>query len=87
MLERHPSPLMLDAHSVAVRLSDERDAALAEKRTSLTCGRRQFGSPMMALQAKKSLGPCRHALTQMVVAGSMVVNPPVQIRIEVASAT
>lgn len=36
---------------------------------------------MMALSAKKSLGPVRHALSQMVVAGTMVINPPVQVRI------
>jgi hypothetical protein len=36
---------------------------------------------MMAMMAKKNLGPVRHVLSQMVVAGVMIVSPPVQVRV------
>lgn len=39
-------------------------------------GVRNFGWPLMALRTQTSLGPCRHVLSQMVVAGTMTVFPP-----------
>lgn len=81
MLERHPSLVMLHAHDEAKKLAERIDPRLAAQRFSTAYGHRQFSYPMLALQAKKKLGPCRHALSQMVVAGTMVVQPPVQVRI------
>lgn len=42
----------------------------------LLYGDRQFGWPLAALRAQQELGPVRHALSQMVVAGVMTVFPP-----------
>ena len=69
------------SHDEATLLAKNHDGALEQQSKSFCHGRRQFGRPMMALTAKKSLGPVRHVLSQMVVSGSMVVNPPVQVRI------
>ncbi len=65
----------------AVLLGDARDLRLASGSASFCHGRRHFGRPMMALATKKSLGPVRHALSQMVVAGTVLVQQPVQVRI------
>ena len=43
-------------------------------------GYRSFGRPLMALTALKP-GPVRHIITQMVVAGAMVVTPPLKVRV------
>lgn len=68
-------------YDAATRLANVGEVRLARNADSYCCGKRHFGRPMMALSAKKSLGPVRHALSQMVVAGTMVINPPVQVRI------
>lgn len=44
--------------------------------SSVLVGKREFGWPLLALQVQTSIGPCRHALAQMVVAGTMTVFPP-----------
>ena len=43
-------------------------------------GYRSFGRPLMALTALKP-GPVRHVISQMVVAGAMVVTPPLKVRV------
>ncbi len=45
-------------------------------RDNILFGERGLKWPMMALRTQMELGPCRHALAQMVVAGEMVVFPP-----------
>jgi hypothetical protein len=65
----------------AILLATQKDDILEKRAQSFCHGRRQFGRPMMALTAKRSLGPVRHVLSQMVVSGTMTVNPPVQVRI------
>jgi hypothetical protein len=45
-------------------------------RDNILYGERGLKWPMMALRTQMELGPCRHALAQMVVAGDMVVFPP-----------
>lgn len=35
---------------------------------------------MIAITTKRGLGPVRHALAQRIVAGTMVVHPPVPVR-------
>ena len=74
-------PLTRRNHDVAVRLSEGRADLFLSRAASVCRGRRQFGRPMMALNADKRLGPVRHALAQMVVAGTMVVEPPIQVRV------
>jgi hypothetical protein len=74
-------PITRKSHDDAVLLASNNEKQFAENAKSYCHGRRQFGRPMLALTAKKSLGPVRHILSQMVVAGSMKVNPPVQVRI------
>lgn len=54
--------------------------ALAEDQISRLMGYRSYGHPMMALTATKP-GPVRHIITQMVVAGAMMVTPPLQVRV------
>lgn len=68
-------------HERAVLLGKHRTQDLADKADSFCVGVRQFGRPMMALHAKRELGPVRHALSQMVVAGTMVTQPPMTIRV------
>jgi hypothetical protein len=75
------SPVSRKSHDEATLLASKNLHKFASQATSFCHGRRQFGRPMMALTAKKSLGPVRHVLSQMVVAGSMKVNAPVQVRI------
>jgi hypothetical protein len=41
-------------------------------------GSRRIARPMMAIATKQNMGPCRHALAQMVVAGVMTVTPPLR---------
>ena len=42
----------------------------------LLYGSREFKWPMIALKTSLDLGPARHALSQMVVSGEMIVFPP-----------
>lgn len=69
------TPLLRDYERKARfhQLSIER----ARKMSSvLLYGQRRFGWPMMALQTQRELGPVRHAVSQMVVAGTMTIYPP-----------
>ena len=43
-------------------------------------GARSFGKPLLALTTLNP-GPVRHIIAQMVVAGGMVVSPPLQVRV------
>lgn len=67
-------------HERAVLLGSKRNGQLAENADSFCLGERQFGKPMIALTTQQKLGPVRHALSQMVVAGTMVTQPPIHIR-------
>ena len=44
-------------------------------------GERNHVWPMMALRTQPELGDCRHVLSQMVVAGTMSVFPPIHISV------
>ena len=46
------------------------------RRENILFGERGLKWPLMALRTQMDLGPARHALAQMVVAGEMVVFPP-----------
>lgn len=53
--------------------------ALERTKKMSTCvlyGQRRFGWPLMALHTQRELGPVRHAISQMVVAGTMTIFPP-----------
>ncbi len=70
-----PRPALLSrCHADARRLA--RAGAPARVRIDLLFGSRGIKRPMVALVTKQNLGPCRHALAQMVVAGVMTVHPP-----------
>jgi hypothetical protein len=43
-------------------------------------GRRSLRYPVMSILVQKDLGPCRHALAQRVVAGTMHVQLPFEER-------
>lgn len=74
-------PLSRQNHAAAVKLAEHRSFVLVQNLASVVRGRVHFGRPMMALATEKKLGPVRHAVAQMVVAGTMVVQPPVQVRV------
>jgi hypothetical protein len=74
-------PMAEERHEQACLLGQERSDRMIAHARSFCHGRHGFGRPMMMLQAQQNLGPCRHALTQMVVAGGMVIQPPVQVRV------
>jgi hypothetical protein len=44
--------------------------------SSVLCGQRVRRYPFIALTTQRSMGPYRHILSQMVVAGTMTVQPP-----------
>lgn len=69
------------AHDEATRLGRQYDRGLARKADSYCMGLRRFGKPMMALHVQQKLGPVRHALSQMVVAGTMTTQPPIRVRV------
>ena len=43
---------------------------------SVLHGIRTLRFPLIALTTRRSMGPSRHVLSQMVVAGTMTVHPP-----------
>lgn len=63
-------------HQDATRLSEAAQQLTSAAHTSLLHGQRAFGWPTLALRTSFTLGPVRHALSQMVVAGTMTVFPP-----------
>jgi hypothetical protein len=44
--------------------------------SSVLCGQRVRRYPFICLTTQRSMGPYRHILSQMVVAGTMTVQPP-----------
>ena len=50
--------------------------------TSELMGTRRFDFPFLAAKVKTHMGPCRHVLSQMVVAGVMRHQPPIRIMVE-----
>lgn len=74
-------PLTRRNHEEATLLASPKTDRLARLAASRCHGRKLLGRPLMAMTAKKSLGPVRHVLSQMVVAGTMVVQPPVAVRV------
>ena len=79
MLKKQPTPL---THSYA---EATRMGRLARRNTGavffdLLRGRRSLRYPVMSILVQKDLGPCRHALAQRVVAGTMHVHLPFEER-------
>lgn len=79
MLEKKQTPLSF-SHSDAIRMG-----RLARRHTGavffdLLRGRRSLRYPVMSILVQKDLGPCRHALAQRVVAGTMHVHFPFEER-------
>ena len=71
--------LFRDVHVRSRRLGQRVVRSLAAARTDLLFGhQRGIKRPLIALTTKKEMGPVRHALSQMVVAGVMTVHPPVR---------
>ena len=77
LLQKGP---LAGAHAPAGRLLRRAEAWQDWARARQFTGERQFGWPLLALNAKRELGRVRHALSQRVVAGTMIVTPPIQIR-------
>jgi hypothetical protein len=76
MLDRR-SPFVRN-HEAATTLSRTSVEILGRMRKNLLVGERGMKWPAMALHSQTQMteGPVRHALSQMVVAGTMVVHPP-----------
>lgn len=72
--------MLCHTHLRAGRLCRRGPAHRAWAGSSLLPGRRDFGWPMLSLQAQRELGSVRHALAQRVVAGTMTVTPPLLIQ-------
>ena len=51
-------------------------SSIEPTQTSVLHGRHVKRYPLIALTTQRSMGPSRHILSQMVVAGTMVVHPP-----------
>ena len=51
-------------------------SSIEPTQTSVLHGRHVKRYPLIALTTQRSMGPYRHILSQMVVAGTMVVHPP-----------
>lgn len=72
-----PRPSLLGrSHEDACRLGLASEPL--SPRRNLLFGTRGIKRPMVALVTKQNMGPCRHALAQMVVAGVMTVHPPLR---------
>lgn len=69
------SPLRRE-HTKAARLQAPATGKATHFHQDILLGERNFGWPLMALRTQTSIGPCRHAISQMVVAGTMTVFPP-----------
>jgi hypothetical protein len=79
--------LFKDAHVRSRRLGQRVVRSLAEARSNVLFGdQRGIKRPLIALTTKKEMGPVRHALSQMVVAGVMTVHPPMRPGAEPAKA-
>ncbi len=77
MSELLPRPSLLGrSHADACRLGEAGETL--SPRRGLLFGTRGIKRPMVALTTKQNMGPCRHALAQMVVAGVMTVHPPLR---------
>lgn len=74
--ELQNSSLLRREHPRAARFGEVAMGLSQKFHQDTLLGTRSFGWPLMALQVQSSLGPCRHALSQMVVAGTMTVFPP-----------
>jgi hypothetical protein len=79
MLNKQPTPLTI-SHADAIRMG-----RIARQNTGavffdLLRGRRSLRYPVMSILVQKDLGPCRHALAQRVVAGTMHVHFPFEDR-------
>lgn len=68
----HQRSRLAGTHRVATRLGAVDAPPLYEE--NILFGTRGIKRPLIALTTKKDMGPCRHALAQMVVAGTMVVH-------------
>lgn len=69
------SPLRRE-HVRAARFKAASEGRTPNFHQDILLGERNFGWPLMALRTQSNLGPCRHALSQMVVAGTLTVLPP-----------
>lgn len=58
-------------HHEARRLASPQHQQPGVRPPDLLYGRRALKKPLIALTTSRELGPCRHALSQMVVAGVM----------------
>jgi hypothetical protein len=70
--ELRPVHVLSAQHGVAMRLGEQ--ARMLPFREDSLYGTRSVKKPLIAITAKKEPGPVRHALSQMVVAGTMTVH-------------
>lgn len=70
--ELRPVQVLAAQHGVAMRLGEQ--ARMLPFREDSLYGTRSVKKPLIAITTKKDPGPVRHALSQMVVAGTMTVH-------------
>lgn len=77
-------PLLVPTHKPLVtRLSTDKwlfsenhSKKQLRKQKDVLQGQRGVRYPLIALTTQRSMGPARHALSQKVVGGTMVIHPP-----------
>ena len=77
-------PLLVPTHKPLVRrlgadkwlFSENRSKKQLRKQKDVLQGQRGVRYPLIALTTQRSMGPARHALSQKVVGGTMVIHPP-----------
>jgi hypothetical protein len=76
LLKKRRSPLSF-FHGVSCSMTVLFSQYQIETQTSSVLhGKRTLRFPLIALTTRRSMGPSRHVLSQMVVAGTMTVHPP-----------
>ena len=78
-----PQKVLLKRESRMTTAFKPRYSALSTKRSafipsvdSVLNGPRRKRYPLIALNTQRSMGAARHILSQRVIAGSLVINPP-----------
>jgi hypothetical protein len=56
--------------------SEHKSKKQLRKQKDVLQGQRGVRYPLIALTTQRSMGPARHALSQKVVGGTMVIHPP-----------
>ena len=76
LLFHTPKPLVRRLCTEQWLFSEHHTKKQLRKQKDVLQGQRGVRYPLMALTTQRSMGPARHALSQKVVGGTMVIHPP-----------